>query len=145
MKPNQVSQYLREIAAAIELSSRLELVPDILSAIAASLIEQEQRYFAFPTRTDMLGPLDDPQYLTEVLDRIKDDFSLARIYGDVVGTYQDDDFYWVIGIDPYDEELAEEINEMDIAVEIPKAKLAPLPEGRPEDIWMSQFGVHKGL
>lgn len=138
MRPAQVSEKLRLIATAINNSShpRLDLVLEDIRLILAAL-ERPKKYFAFPTDVKTLHPLAlrDPRLLEDMLDKIKDDYLLAQIYGDIVGYNQKDDFYWVIAVDTDDDDLIEEILELGIAEEIDKSDVTFVKNIDPTEIW----------
>jgi len=102
------------------------------------------RYFAFPTDSNMPGSWGDPQFLDGMKDKVKDDFTLARIYGDVVGIYQKEDFYWVIEVESYDEGLIEELAELGITIEIPESDIKFEDITDPVSVWWEQYGKNRG-
>ena len=141
MKPAQVSACLRKIAEAINRSEspRINLVLEDLRLLLAFGM-QPKAYFVFPTGTKVPGPWGNPIFLENMLDQAKDDFSLAQIYGDVIGTYQKDDFYWVIEIEADDEDLITELLELGIAYEIPESDVNKVDNIDPLNTWWESFG-----
>jgi len=140
MKPTQASSYLRKIAAAIEKSKspRLNLVLEDLRLLLAALWHP-MKFFAFPTNSKITY-LEDPLYLEDMLDKVKDDYILAMIYGDVVGIHVGEDFSWVIEIEENNDEVIEELAELGIAREIPEAAVQFLEDIDPIETWWESYG-----
>jgi hypothetical protein len=140
MKPAQASSYLYKIATSIERSKfpKLNLVLEDIRMLLAALW-RPMRYFAFPTNSKS-AHLEDPIYLEDMLDRVKDDYTLAMIYGDIVGIHVGEDFSWVIGIEENNDEVIEELEDLDIAYEIPEARVQFLEDINPIEIWWESYG-----